>query len=56
MEIILIGIVLFIIFALWGMSKSNKCPECKGTGNWGYSSNNVPQKCFKCNGIGRVVK
>ena len=52
MEIIAIGILLWIIFALWGKSKSNKCPVCNGSGQL------QPEgiTCYKCNGIGRVVK
>ncbi len=56
MEIILIGIILFIFFALWGGSKSNKCPDCKGSGKGPYDGVNHPGKCLTCNGIGRVLK
>lgn len=49
-EVFLIVIVLFVLFSLWGASKSNKCPNCKGSG---YSDQ---CKCLACNGIGRVLK
>lgn len=56
MEIILTLIGLFIVFAIFGLSRSNKCPDCKGSGKDLYDGVNHPGKCLTCNGIGRVVK
>ncbi|MFC1560510.1 hypothetical protein ACFL3W_01040 [Pseudomonadota bacterium] len=56
MEIILVGIALLILFALFGLFKSNKCPDCKGSGYGPTAADQPPNECLKCNGIGRVVK
>ncbi len=56
MELILIGILIFIIFTIFGFFKSKKCPNCEGTGYEPSGLNEYPRECFRCKGGGRVVK
>ena len=52
MEIIIIGIIIYLIYVVYKYKTGKKCSLCFGTG--GLVANNTKTQCPQCGGSGRM--